>query len=93
MILSRNEILTITKGHNCVVNLEKLTGNNPDLDPVNINVYAKLGQIPSICSKDIEWKRNFDNNLGPKWCGVFVKIDDSNLDLVNVNAYGMLNLV
>ena len=34
-------------------------------DLVNIYAYAKLGRIPSICSKDIEWKWNFDNNQGP----------------------------
>ena len=42
-ILSRNEILTVTKGHNCVVNLLKLMSNNLNLDLVNINAYAKLG--------------------------------------------------
>ena len=28
--------------------------NNPNLDLVNINAYAKFGQIPSICSQDID---------------------------------------
>ena len=32
--------------------------NNPNLDLVNINAYAKFGQIRSICSQDIEQKRN-----------------------------------
>ena len=27
-------------------------GNNPDLDLININAYAKFGQIPSIYSQD-----------------------------------------
>ena len=61
-ISSGNEILTITKGHIWVVNLLKLTRNNPNLDLVNINAYEKLGQIPSNCSQDIEWKQIFDNN-------------------------------
>ena len=39
--------------HNSVINLQKLTHNNPNLDLVNINAYAKLGQIPSIRSEDI----------------------------------------
>ena len=39
--------------------------NNPNLDVVNINAYAKFGQIPSICSQDIERKRNYDINQGP----------------------------
>ena len=55
-ILSRNEILTSIKGHNSVINLRKLTLNNPNIDLVNINAYAKFGQIPSICSQDIEQK-------------------------------------
>ena len=42
-ILSRKEILTITKGHNCVIYLQKLMRNNPNLDLVKINVYAKFG--------------------------------------------------
>ena len=45
-ILSGNDILTSIKGHNSVINLWKLTCNNPNLDVVNINAYAKLGQIP-----------------------------------------------
>ena len=34
--------------------------NNTNLDLVNINAYAKLGQIPSICSQDTEWKQISD---------------------------------
>ena len=64
-ILIANEILTSTKGHNSVINLWKLTCNNANLDLVNINAYAKFGQIPSICSQDIERKRNSDLNQGP----------------------------
>ena len=32
---------------------------------VNINVYAKIGKIISICSKDIERKRKSEINEGP----------------------------
>ena len=64
-LLSGNEILTKTEGHNSVKNLRKLTCNNPNLDLVNINAYAKFGQIPSICSQDIQLKRNSDRNQGP----------------------------
>ena len=64
-ILSRNEIFTITNGHNCVVNLQKLTYNNPNLDLVKVNAYAKFDQIPSICSQDIERKQNSDVNKRP----------------------------
>ena len=39
--------------------------NNPNLDVVNINAYAKFGQIPSFCSQDTEPKLNSDMNHGP----------------------------
>ena len=61
-ILSRNEILTSIKGCNSVKILRKMMGNNPKLDLVNVDVYTKYGQILSICSQDIEWKRNSDVN-------------------------------
>ena len=64
-ILWGKKSLTITEGHNCVVYLQKLMGNNPNLDLVNIHAYAKLGLFPSICSQDIERKRNSDANQGP----------------------------
>ena len=57
-ILSVNQILTITKGHNHVINLRKLTRNNPDIDPVNVNAYARADQIRSIRSQDTERKQN-----------------------------------
>ena len=63
--LSGNEILTITKGHNSVVNFLKLRRNNPNLDLVKVNPYAKFDQIPLISSEDIEPKQNFVNNQGP----------------------------
>ena len=54
-----------TKAHNSVVNLQKLTCNNPNLDLDEVNAYAKSDQMPSIGSEDIEQKQNSDNNLGP----------------------------
>ena len=44
--LSRNEILTSIKVRNSVINLRKLTRNNPNIDLVNINAYATFDQIP-----------------------------------------------
>ena len=64
-ILSPNEILTITKGHNCFVNLQKLMPNNPTLVLVMVKLYAKFDQIPLIHSQDIEQKQNSDDNQGP----------------------------
>ena len=64
-ILSGNEILLSIKGHNSVKILRKMTGNNPKLDLVNVDVHTKFGQILSIRSQDIERKRNSDINQGP----------------------------
>ena len=33
---------------------------NPNLDLVNTNAPIKFGEILSICSQDIEQKRNYD---------------------------------
>ena len=64
-ILSRNEILKSIKGRNSVKILRKMMGNNPKLYLVNVDVHTKFGQILSICSQDIERKRNSDVNQGP----------------------------
>ena len=64
-ILSGNEILTAIKGRNFVKILGKMTGNNPKLDLVNVDVHTKCSRILSICSQDIERKRNSDINQGP----------------------------
>ena len=63
-ILRGNKILMSIKGRNSDKILQKMTGNNPKLDLVD-DVHTKFGQILSICSQDIEWKRNFDINQGP----------------------------
>ena len=41
-----------------------MTGDNPKLDQVNVDVHTKFGQILSIRSQDIERKRNSDINIG-----------------------------
>ena len=64
-ILSGNKILTSIKGRNSIKILGKMTGNNPKLDIVNVDVHTKFGQFLSIPSQDIERKRNFDVNQGP----------------------------
>ena len=63
--MSGNEILTSIKGRNSVKIWGKMTGNNPKLDLVNVNVHTKFGQILSIPSQDIERKRNSGINEGP----------------------------
>ena len=64
-ILSGNEILTSIRGRNSVKILQKMMGNNPKLDLVNVDVHTKFGRIVSIRSEDIERKRNSDINQGP----------------------------
>ena len=64
-ILSGNKILTSIKGHNSIKILQKMTGNNPKLDLVNVDVHTKFGWILSILSQDIERKQNSDINQGP----------------------------
>ena len=64
-ILSGNEILTLIKGHNSIKILGKITGNNPKLDLVNVDVHTKFGWILSMRSQDIERKQNSDINQGP----------------------------
>ena len=39
--------------------------NNPKLDHINMNAYVNFGENLSICSKDIERKRNSGVNQGP----------------------------
>ena len=52
-----------------------MTGNNPKLDLVNVNVHTKFGQILSMGSQDIERKRNSDVNQGPQLHQNFAKYD------------------
>ena len=63
--MSGNEILTSIKGHNSIKILRKMNGNNPKLDPNNVDVHMNFGQILLICSRGIERKRNSDVNQGP----------------------------
>ena len=87
-ILSRNEILTSVKGHNSFKILRKMTGQIPKLNLVNVDVHTKFGQILSICSQDIERKRNSDINHGPS-IKILRKMAGNNpkLDLVSVDVH------
>ena len=64
-ILSGNKILTSIKGRNSVKIFRTMTGNNPKLDLVNVDVHTKFGRILSNRSQDIERKRNSEVNQGP----------------------------
>ena len=63
--MSGKEILALTLGHNSGTNMQKMMCNNFNVDPINMNAYVKFGEILSICSQDIERKRNFGINQGP----------------------------
>ena len=51
-------ILEQMKGHTSGTNVPKMSCDNPNVDLVNMNKYIKFGEILSISSQDIEWKRN-----------------------------------
>ena len=53
------------KGCNSIIILRKMTGNNPKLDLVNVDMHTKFGQILSFHSQDIERTQNCDVDLGP----------------------------
>ena len=65
-----------------------MTGQNPKLDLVNVDVHTKFGQILSICSQDIERKQNSDINQGPS-VKILRKMTGNNpkLDLVSVDVH------
>ena len=67
--------------------------NNFNIDLVNINVYAKLGRLPSICPQDIGNKT--DNNKGHNCIANLQKFtcNNPNLDLVNANEYAKFGLI
>ena len=44
------DIVKSINGHNYITNFRKMTGNNPNLDLVNIKTHKRFGQILSISS-------------------------------------------
>ena len=66
-----------------------MTGNNPKLDLVNVNVHTKFGQILSICSQDIERKRMLTSIKGHNSVKILQKMTGNNpkLDFVNVDVH------
>ena len=61
-ILSKNQILTLIKGHNSVAILRKTTSYNTNVDLVNYDEHTKVDLILSISSQE---KSNSDINQGP----------------------------
>ena len=62
---------------------------NPNVDLVNLNAYIKFVEILSICSKDIEPKKNLTSIKGHNSVTNLGKLtgNNPNQDLVNFNAY------
>ena len=67
-ILSENEILALINGHNSDINVPKMTGNNLNIDLVNINDIQNLVKFYHFVLKILspnEIERNSDINQGP----------------------------
>ena len=60
-----DKILASIKDCNSIKILRKMTGNNPKLDLVNVDMHTKFGQILSFHSQAIERKQNYDVDQGP----------------------------
>ena len=65
-ILSGNEILTSIKGHNSVKILRKMTGNNPKLDLVNVDVHTNLVRFCRAILKIMNGNKNVGRTEGQK---------------------------
>ena len=66
-----------------------MTGNNPKLDLVNVDVHTKFGRILSMRSQDIELKRNSELIKGRNSIKILQKMTGNKpkLDLVNVDVH------
>ena len=87
-MLNRNDILTSIKGHNCVANLWKMPGNNPNLNLHNMNAYIKFGEILFFLkilrgNKILTSIKSHDSVIN-LWK---VTANYLNLDFVNIKAY------
>ena len=83
-ILSGNEILTSITGHNSVKILLKMTGNNPKLDLVNVDVHTKFGVLKILSGNEILMLIKGRNSIK-----ILRKMTGNNpkLDLVNVDVH------
>ena len=88
-ILSGNEILMSIKGRNSVKIMWKMTGNNPKLDLVIVNVHTKFGQILSQRFSRYWAETKFQRQSRAVTVKILQKMmgDNSKLDLVNVNMH------
>ena len=66
-----------------------MTGNNPKLDLVNVDVYTKFGQILSIRSQDMSGNEILTSIKGRNSVKILRKMTGNNpkLDLVNDDVH------
>ena len=67
-----------------------MTGNNPNLDLANINAFIKFCEILSMCSQDIEQKRNSDINQGHNSNKQKMTGNNPTVNCVNINAFFLI---
>ena len=84
-ILSGNEILTSIKGRNSVKILRKMTGNNPKLDHVNVDVHTNLVGFCQFVLKILSGNKILTSIKGRNSVKILQKMTGNNpkLDLVN----------
>ena len=88
-ILSGNEILTSIKGHNSVINVRKLTRNNPNIDLVKMHNQIMSKSINSFYRhwaetkfRKTSWTIKGQNSVTTWWK---LTPNNPNRDLVNMN--------
>ena len=88
-ILSGNEILTSIKGHNSVKILRKMTGNNPELDLVNVDVHKNMVRFCQFVLKILRGNKILTSIKGCNSIKILRKMTGNNtmLDLANVDVH------
>ena len=88
-ILSGNEILKSIKGRNFVKILRKMTGNNPKLDLVNVDLHTKFGRFCRFVLKILSRNEILTSIKGCNSVKILRKMTGNNpkLDLVNDDAH------
>ena len=88
-LLSENKILTSIKGRNSVQILRKITGNNPKLDLVNVDVHTNLVRFCQFVLKILSGNEFLTSIKGHNSIKILRKMTGNNpkLDHVNVDVH------
>ena len=88
-ILSGNEILTSTEGYNSVANVQKIVVCNPNLDVINVNVYANFVKFYPLVLKILSGNEILTSIKGCHSAENLRKMTlyNPNIDLINCNVY------